>query len=140
MFDALRQIFRPQVPPKDDKAARGNFGEREAAKLLKQMGAKIIHRNWRAGKDEVDLIVQLGVVLVFVEVRTREAGAKVSGYHSVSAKKKQCLLRACRAYLRQQKPRPPHFRFDIVEVRLGMDNDFSIHHFENIPLFPDSFI
>jgi len=137
MLDRLKQLLVPSVPT--DRAGRGEFGEREAGKLLRKKGAKILHRNWRSGQDEIDLIVQIGPVLAFVEVRTRAASAKVSGYHSVTAKKKKALLRACRAYLRRRNPRPPHFRFDIIEVRLGMGNDFSIHHFENVPLFPDSF-
>ncbi|MBK1857604.1 YraN family protein [Cerasicoccus arenae] len=132
-----RLLGQTRVPT--DRAARGVFGEREAAKLLKKKGCRILQRNWRNGKDELDLIVQDGAMLVFVEVRSRAAEAVVNGYQSVSAKKKTCLLRACRAYLRQLRPRPPYFRFDIVEVRLGMGEDFSIHHYENVPLFPDSF-
>ncbi|WP_309387212.1 YraN family protein [Cerasicoccus frondis] len=139
MLQRLRQLITPKDAP-NDRAARGALGEKEAAKHLKTKGLRILHRNWRAGKDELDLIALDGKTFVFVEVRSRAAKALVSGYHSVTAKKKACLLRACRAYLRQQRPRPTHFRFDIVEVRLGIDKDLSIHHYENVPLFPDSFI
>lgn len=136
MLHTLRQLLKGKaLPPSTDRAARGQFGEREAARFLKKKGAKILLRNWRSGKDEIDLIVQMGVVLVFVEVRTRDEKALVGGYHSVTARKKKALRRVCDAYLRRSRPRPPHFRFDIVEVRLGMDNEFSIHHYENVPLF-----
>lgn len=138
MLRRLQQLFSPREIPADRKG-RGDFGEREAGKLLRGKGMKIRHRNWRSGKDEIDLIAEDGVVLVFVEVRTRDAEAKVGGYHSVTARKKKALLRVCRAYLRRRSPRPPHFRFDIIEVRLGIGNDFSIHHYENVPLFPDRF-
>lgn len=138
MLRRLQELIGPKIIPAD-RAGRGEFGEREAGKLLKKKGMKVLRRNWRAGKDEIDLIAQDGPVLVFVEVRTRQADALVSGYHSVRGKKKQALLRVCKAYINRSKPRPPHFRLDIIEVRLGISNDFTIHHFENIPLFPDSF-
>ncbi|WP_269541791.1 YraN family protein [Cerasicoccus fimbriatus] len=139
MLQRLRQLITPKDAP-NERAARGQLGEKKAAQLLKKKGLRILHRNWRAGKDELDIIALDGATFVFVEVRSRNASAKVSGYHSVTAKKKACLLRACRAFLRQQRPRPAHFRFDIVEVRLGNDDELTIHHYENVSLFPDSFI
>ncbi|MEO0795063.1 MAG: YraN family protein [Verrucomicrobiota bacterium] len=138
MLESFRQrLFGKSASPTGDRAERGRFGEREAGKFLKkQKGHRILVRNWRAGKDEIDLVTKSGDVIVFVEVRSRQSTAKVSGYSSVTQAKKKCLLRVCQAYLRALRPRPAHFRFDIVEVRLGNDGEFSIHHFENVPLFP----
>jgi len=138
MLRAFRRLLSrtSAIPPKDDRAGRGRFGEREAARFLRrEKGFRILVRNWRSGRDEIDLVARHGVVLVFVEVRTRDEAATVGGYHSVTGRKKQALRRVCRAYLHNINPRPAHFRFDIVEVRLGNAGDFAIHHFVNVPLF-----
>jgi putative endonuclease len=117
---------------------RGALGERLAAARLKKSGLKIVARNWRSPRDqrdEIDLVCLEGEVLVFVEVKTRAAGALVSGYYAVDRHKKKVLRRAADAYLRALKPadRPTTFRFDVVEVELGAE--VIIRHFENVPLF-----
>ncbi|OUW16500.1 MAG: hypothetical protein CBD18_06750 [Opitutales bacterium TMED158] len=113
----------------------GVSGEREAADLLKNKGYRIVARNWRAGRDEIDLICRDGEVLVFVETRTRARGALVGGYDSIDRKKRTALLRVCRAYLRKLKPKPRAFRLDVVEVEHKEGLVFEARHFENVPLF-----
>jgi putative endonuclease len=123
------------------QTAAGAEGERRAADFLRtQRGYAIIARNWRDPRDrrdEIDLVCRDGDVLVFVEVKTRAAGALVSGYHAVGAKKKRVLRRVCTAYLRALRldVRPRTFRFDVVEVSEG-GGGAEVYHFENVPLFP----
>jgi putative endonuclease len=93
---------------------RGRLGEEAAAQFVRERGWKIVARNWRHGRDELDLVAWDGAVLVFAEVRAREARAVVSGYHSVTRRKKNALARAIRAYRRGMAQPPAHFRFDIV--------------------------
>ncbi len=125
--------------PGPDTAAseRGRLGEEAAATFLREKGWKIVARNWRHGRDELDLVAWDGEVLVFGEVRTRAAHAPVTGYHSVTRRKKHALARAVRAYLRGLEQRPAHFRFDIVEVRVsdGAVPEVMLH--AGIPLLPN---
>lgn len=121
--------------PRDDSL--GARGEAAAENLLcEKARLKILARNWRHGRDEIDLVARDAETLVFVEVKTRPAHALVSGYHAVDRRKKRALLRACRGYLAQLPRRPRTVRFDVVEVvhRDGVVQE--IHHFENVPLFP----
>ena len=119
----------------------GLAGERATETFLRrERGMRVLARNWRSGRDEIDLICQAGAVLVFVEVKTRAAGGLVPGYYSVDQRKKQALLRACRAYLKQLKPRPVTWRFDIVVVNRHPGGGENIEHFENVPLFPKRFL
>jgi putative endonuclease len=113
---------------------RGRLGEDAAAKFVRERGWKIVARNWRHGRDELDLVAWDGAVLVFAEVRAREARAVVSGYHSVTRRKKNALARAIRAYRRGMEQPPAHFRFDIVEVKVsdGVVGEVLLH--TNIPL------
>jgi putative endonuclease len=130
--------------------ASGAWGEREAERFLSaQRGFSILARNWRSPhdrRDEIDLIARDGEVLVFIEVKTRAAGARVPGYFSIGGAKKAALRRAARAYLAGHGAGIRTFRLDVVEVTGAPSPDpggaapagadpSEILHFENIPLF-----
>ncbi len=121
----------------------GAAGERTAAEWLRrERGFAIVARNWRNPadrRDELDLVARDGEVMVFVEVKTRAAGALVPGYHAVDERKKRAVRRAASAYLGGLAEKPATFRFDVVEVALGPDGAPAVLHFENVPLFPQYF-
>jgi len=119
--------------------ARGRLGEEVAAQFVRKHGWKVVARNWRHGRDELDLVAWEGNVLVFVEVRTRAAQALVTGYHSVTDRKKRALARAAQAYLRGLPSPPAHFRFDIVEVKVSDSAPAEVLLHPGIPLFPKNF-
>lgn len=126
--------------PVGDRRRLGEWGEARCAEYLhREKGMRILARNWKAPPGELDLVCMEDGVLVFVEVKTRPEGALVSGYFSVTKKKKRVLLTACKAYLRSLKQPPSTFRFDIVEVRFCQSGKFTISHYPNIPLFPKFF-
>ena len=112
----------------------GEWGERKAAEFLqREKGFRIRERNWRSGRDEIDLIAYDGEVLVFVEVKTRKAGGLVPGFYSVNKRKKKALRRAMWAYMRRFKRRPMTYRLDVVEVNWNPDGWWEVNHFSNIP-------
>jgi putative endonuclease len=120
----------------------GEPGEALAADWLRrERRCTIVARNWRNPRDrreELDLVVRDGDVLVFVEVKTRSAAALVQGYHAVDARKRKVLLRAAGAYLARLPEKPATYRFDVVEVEVpaaGLAHA-EVRHFENVPLFP----
>ena len=127
-----------------DRAERGRFGEWCARRHLARKGLYVLFVNWRNPadlRDEIDLICKEREVLVFVEVRARAEGALVSGYNSISARKKKALLKAYKSYLNSRRERPDHFRFDVVEIDLpenGHEKPEIFHH-ENVALFPSRF-
>ena len=120
----------------------GERGERLAADYLRRQGYVVVARNWRDPadlRDELDLVCRDGEVLVFVEVKTRAAGALVSGYHAVDKRKKKVVRRAATAYLRKLQPRPHTYRFDVVEISVPNQGDPEVRHYENIELFSKHF-
>ncbi len=127
-------------------ADAGDRGEQRAAEWLKrERGFAVVARNWRSPRDrrdEIDLVCRDGDALVFVEVKTRTAGALVPGYYAVDGRKKRVLLRTAKAYLARLREKPRTFRLDVVEVALpggAVDAAPEIRHFENVPLFPKNF-
>jgi putative endonuclease len=135
MLNRLRELFgRPPA------GGSGAMAERHAAEWLRrERGFRILAMNWRNPRDlreELDLVCEDGGVLVFVEVKARNALAMVPGYYAVDRRKKRALTRACKAYLARLRPKPFTFRFDIVEVALPIGRGTPVvRHFENIPLF-----
>ena len=136
MLRLLRQLFRDPVQP-----GSGAEGERRAAEWLRrERGFQIVAANWRSPadrRDELDLIARDGEALVFIEVKTRAAGALVPGYHAVDARKKRVLARAAKAYLAglAESEKPLTVRCDVVEVTFPASGEPEILHFENVGLF-----
>jgi putative endonuclease len=136
MLSFLQRLLR-----RDVDTGSGGLGERLATEWLeRERRFKTLARNWRSPKDrreEIDIVCEDGDVLVFVEVKARAAGALVSGYHAVDARKKRVLRRAIRTYVAQLREKPRTFRFDVVEVALPSSASAApeILHFENVALF-----
>jgi len=55
----------------DQNRLRGRLGEDVAALLLASRGYRILDRNVRAGRSEIDLLVERGETLILVEVKWR---------------------------------------------------------------------
>ena len=100
----------------------GRFGERAAARFLRRKGYRILKTNYRAGKNEIDIIAVRRREIVFVEVKTRTyspLGDLPFGtpMEAVDTPKQKRTLAAAGAYLYKRKTeRMP--RFDIIEVYL----------------------
>lgn len=94
----------------------GARGEKAAAKHLRRCGYKILLKNFRSGKAEVDIVARQKDWLVFVEVKTRETEQFGAPSETVDRDKQRNLSKAALDYLRMLGNPRIHFRFDIVEV------------------------
>jgi putative endonuclease len=94
----------------------GRLGERAAARLLENSGCEILCRNYRAGRDEIDLVVRENCLLCFVEVKTRRYRPGIRPADAVDAEKRRHILRGAKRYLREIGSPELQLRFDIVEV------------------------
>lgn len=100
----------------------GRFGEKAAARFLRRKGYRISATNYRAGKNEIDIIAVKRKEIIFVEVKTRTyspLGDLPYGtpMEAVDTPKQKRTLAAASAYLYKSKTeRIP--RFDIIEVYL----------------------
>ena len=94
----------------------GRHGEKVAARYLQRAGLRILTRNYRHRRGEVDLVARHGRELVMVEVKSRHPRARFAPEHSVNWEKQRKIIGVANAYLRELRCRPPAVRFDIVEV------------------------
>ena len=101
------------------RAARdlGRRAEDEAARFLEARGLRLVARSFRARGGEIDLIVEDGETLVFVEVKARTSLSWGRPSEAVGALKRARMERAARLFLarRGAGPEPP-CRFDVIEV------------------------
>jgi len=130
---------RKSLRNQTEQQQTGRLGERAAEQFLRQKkGFRILVRNWRSGKDEIDLVCLDRGILVFVEVKARSVDALVPGYYAVDKRKKEALRRVCGHYLKQLRDKPRTFRFDVVEVAITVGKN-QVLHFGNVPLFPKGY-
>lgn len=109
-----------------DKHQKGAYGETLALKYLEQKGYVLIARNYRIGRDEIDMIMRDGELTVFVEVKARSSTNYGLACEAVDKRKQGRMARAALSYL-QEKPEET-VRFDVAEVDL---NTGTVRHIEN---------
>jgi putative endonuclease len=97
------------------KSPLGQDAESRAAAFLQAQGLKLLTRNWRCRFGEIDLVMQDGATLVFVEVRLRSRNDFGGAAASVTPAKQQRLLATARQYLAALRTLPP-CRFDVVAL------------------------
>jgi putative endonuclease len=103
----------------DPRQHLGRLGEDLALQHLERLGFTLVDRNHRTRWGEIDLVVFDGSTLVFVEVKTRRAGAGGRGpWEAMHDRKCAQVRRMAASYLAevQDRPRAPDLRFDAVGV------------------------
>ena len=116
---------------KPEHLRRGELGERAAEKYLKGQGMKLLARNYRSTRGEIDLVFRAADCLVFIEVKTRSSEGWTRPAAAVDARKKKLLSQTALDYLKQLKNPEVKFRFDIVEVLLEEGEVREVRHLAN---------
>ncbi|GAB6161159.1 YraN family protein [Desulfothermus naphthae] len=98
------------------KKRLGNTGEDIAINFFKKRGYKILERNFRTKKGEIDLIVEGEGQLVFVEVKTRSSKNFGDPLEFVNISKQKRILAAALFYLTKNKLWQKNIRFDIIGI------------------------
>jgi len=106
----------------------GKKGEDVAADHLKKAGYRILFRNWKWGKNEIDLIAEHKDQIVFVEVKTRNEDYQMHPVTAITAEKQKSIIYAADGYL-QKFNIDKESRFDIITIIKKVDS-FQIDHIE----------
>ena len=122
----------PPDHPAHDTAIAGRWGEDLAAGHLRSRGLTITGVRVRVDRrNEIDVIAQDGVEIMFVEVKTRRGVRYGRPAEAVDSRKRHVLSRAAVRYLKQHRLLQRCFRFDVVEVVGSPGGDVEIRHIRN---------
>ncbi|MCA1944512.1 MAG: YraN family protein [Desulfovibrio sp.] len=95
----------------------GQAGEAAAARHLEAAGLRILDRNWRDGRLELDIVCEArDGTLVFVEVRTRSPRSRGAPAETITPAKQRLLARAAAAWLSAHDSWHRACRFDVLAV------------------------
>jgi putative endonuclease len=114
----------------EQRRALGAAGEARAAAHLIGRGYRILGRNVRADRVEIDLVAQRGGLVVFVEVKTRSSRALGPPEAAVDARKQARLVRGAAAWLRAHPARARRVRFDVIAVERDPRSRWRVRHIE----------
>lgn len=107
----------------------GQAGEEEAVKYLVERGYKILMRNWKAGKHEIDIIAETNEFIVFVEVKTRSEDFLINPSEAVTREKQRSIIFAADTFIKRYGI-DKESRFDIITViKKGLS--FQTEHIED---------
>ncbi|MBX3193711.1 MAG: YraN family protein [Schumannella sp.] len=113
---------------KDELGVRG---ERIAERHLVARGMVVLDRNWRCPQGEIDLVLQDGDEVVFVEVKTRSSEAFGHPLEAITPAKLARLRRLARAWT-EAHPGTRRIRIDAVAVLAPRRAPASIEHLERV--------
>ena len=104
---------------------KGNRGEDEAVKFLKQQKYEILERNYRNRLGEIDIVAKDKNIICFVEVKTRLSDDPDLALEAVSTIKQKKIAQTALSYLKQHHLLDEEARFDVVIVTQRKPNTLS---------------
>jgi putative endonuclease len=107
----------------------GQKGEDLAADHLKKAGFKILFRNWKWGKHEIDIIAENKDFIVFTEVKTRANDYQMHPVTAVNSAKQKSIIFAADGYIKRFNI-DKESRFDVITIIKSGEN-FEIDHIED---------
>jgi putative endonuclease len=99
-----------------NRRKQGQAGEDAALAYLQKKGLKILERNYRFERGEIDLIAEEGEELVFIEVKARRSNAFGSPEDAVTEEKQEQIIAVADGYLYERDINNRPCRFDVVAI------------------------
>jgi putative endonuclease len=112
-----------------DSHSLGKKGENLAIEHLENKGFKILHRNWKSGRRELDIVAETNDYIVFVEVKTRMDDYRVHPRQAVTSEKQKSIIYAAESYIRKYNIEKES-RFDVISI-ISSGKTTEIEHVED---------
>lgn len=94
----------------------GKSGEAIAARHLQELGYRILQRNFRGPRGEIDIVARQGDTIVFVEVKTRRSRRFGNPKAAVTPVKQRKISMTALYYLKSQNLLQARARFDVITI------------------------
>ena len=101
------------------RQALGLQGERVAARWLLRDGWRLLDHRFRSGHRDIDLVMQRGTTVAFIEVKARRGDAFGSPVEAVHFRKQRELGRSARVWVDRNGVIGQDYRFDVVGVLIS---------------------
>lgn len=105
----------------------GKIAEELAADFLIRNQYRILARNFRYLKAEIDIIAEKDDCIVIVEVKARHTDAFLEPQEAVNKKKIKLLISAANYFIEENNI-DKEVRFDIISVLPNKQKTLEIHH------------
>ncbi|MDA1299102.1 MAG: YraN family protein [Proteobacteria bacterium] len=100
----------------------GANAERDALRFLTKVGFREVTSNFHSKAGEIDLIVEQGDLLVFVEVRFRQDSGRGTPAETITTAKIRRIVRTAEFFvLTHPEYRDKSFRFDVIAITDKID-------------------
>ncbi len=110
--------------------AFGELGERIAERWLARRGWRVVHRRYRFGHRDIDLVVERDGVVAFVEVKARSSERFGDPIEAVNWRKRIDLERSALSWISRHGRSDESYRFDVVGI-LVEGRRVRVRHVEN---------
>jgi putative endonuclease len=104
----------------------GKLGEDIATNFLEKNNFKILERNWRYKRAELDIIAMDNKTMIFVEVKTRSDDRMGRPEEAVDTRKRGLMIKAAIAYMHISR-HDWAIRFDIIGIVIKDDVPYIDH-------------
>lgn len=114
-----------------NRRALGNLGENRAVDYLEKKNYKIVERNYRYTRGEIDIIALYQDFIVFIEVKLRRNLKYGPPHFAVDIRKQEKIRKAALYYLANRKYlSDKKIRFDVIFIKLRGEKP-KLEHIEN---------
>jgi putative endonuclease len=107
----------------------GQKGEDLAAEHLKNAGFNILFRNWKWGKNEIDIIAENKDFIIYIEVKTRTDDFQMHPVTAITREKQKSIIWAAEGYIKKYSI-DKESRFDVITI-ISKGDSFEIDHIED---------
>ena len=108
----------------------GNLAEELAANFLEEKGYKILVKNFRYQKGEIDIIAEFNNQIIIVEVKARGSDIFMEPQEAVTKKKIKSLVMVADFFMKDRNL-SQEVRFDIIAVLPDAKGRLQITHLED---------
>jgi putative endonuclease len=105
----------------------GELGERIAARWFERSGWRVLARRFRAGRRDIDLVIEREGVVAFVEVKARTGEEFGDPVEAVHRRKQRALTRSAQTWIDRHGRSDETYRFDVMGVLLRHRRVFVRH-------------
>ena len=108
---------------------KGREGERRAEQYLSERGYRVLARNFRCRRGEIDLIAEKGDRIIFVEVKNWAYLDRADLEYAIDRRKQGRIVATSRRFLHDHPQlRHKHFGYDVILVS---PHTPEVIHYEN---------